>query len=112
MVNLKKRLAPVLLVCAIVFGSLLMTSAVSATGDPNALDQGDFTQQCKQQYGLSGYTAQLFGSNAYSWKCVYNYPFNTTPQLDIDINAYCMRLWGVWAETTNPSSPYSWRCQV
>ena len=110
--NLKRRFASVLLVCAIVFSSLLITTAVSATGDPNALDQGDLSIQCRQQYGLSNYTAQLFGSDAYSWKCVYNYPFNTSPKLHVDINDYCQRMWGVWAETTNPSSPYSWRCQV
>lgn len=110
--NLKKRFASVIFVCAIVFSSLMMTSAVGATGNPEALDQGDFTIQCKHQYGHSGYSARLFGNDAYSWKCVYNWPFNTSPKLHIDINDYCMRQWGVWSETTNPNSPYSWRCQV
>lgn len=90
---------------------LAVPVAAQATGNPSALDQGDFSIQCKASYGQNGWIAQLKGSNAYSWKCVYNNSTNSSTWKNVDINAYCMNTWGVWAMTTNPSSPYSWKCQ-
>ena len=111
--SLRKKIGAVVATGAIAIGMMLAAPiAASATGDPNALDKGDFTQACKSQHpnNAAGWVAQLKGSTAYSWKCVY-VP-GSKPDTGVDINAYCMQVWGVWAMTTNPSSPYSWRCQV
>ena len=68
--SLKRKLAPVLAAGAIVLAGLFAAPAAHATGNPSALDRGDLSIACKLQYGQSGWTAQLFGNNAYSWKCV------------------------------------------
>ncbi len=107
--GLRKRLTPLFAAGAIALGGLLAAPVAQATGNPSALDRGDFTIQCKAQYGAYGWAAQLTGSTAYGWKCVYLTDFGD--QRDISINSYCMNHWGVWAMTTNPSDPYSWKCQ-
>ncbi len=108
--SLKRKLASGLAVSAIALGGLLAVPAAAyATGNPSALDRGDLTQQCQNQYGASGWAAQLTGSGAYGWKCVYLTKYSD--QRNIDINAYCMNTWGVWAATHNPSDPNSWYCQ-
>jgi len=107
--GLKKGSASLFAAGAVVFGGLLAAPVAQATGDPSHLDRGDLTLQCKVQYGQAGWAAQLTGSGAYGWKCVY--VTNYSDQRDIDINAYCMSLWGVWAAAPNPSDPYSWHCQ-
>lgn len=83
--SLKEKLASGLAVGAIVVGGLLAVPAVAyATGNPSALDRGDLSQQCKNQYGQYGWAAQLTGSGAYGWKCVY--VSNYSDQRNIDIN--------------------------
>ncbi len=108
--SLKNKIAPVVAAGAIALGGMLAAPAAHSTGNPNSLDQGDLSLACKLSYGQSGWTAQLYGSTAYSWKCIYL--TNTSDKRNVDINNYCQHYWGVWAQTTNPSSPYSWRCQV
>ena len=107
--SLKRKLAPALAAGAIVLAGLFAAPAAHATGNPSALDRGDLSIACKLQYGQSGWTAQLFGNNAYSWKCVS--PAYPGQRRDVSVNNYCMSIWGVWATTTNPNSPYSWKCQ-
>ena len=109
--GLRKKLASTLAVGVIVLSGLfMMAPAAQATGNPNQLDRGDLTGQCRDQYGQQGWTAELYGSTAYSWKCVYL--GNVSDKRNVDINAYCQRVYGVYAQTTNPNSPYAWRCQV
>ncbi|HWT40660.1 MAG TPA: hypothetical protein VN081_05350 [Dongiaceae bacterium] len=99
-----------LVASAIAVGAALaIPAAANATGNPSSLDQGDLSLACQEQYNASGWLAQLYGTTAYSWKCVYN--GNTSDKRNVDVNAYCMTHWGVWAQTTNPNSPYSWKCQ-
>ena len=108
--NLKKKLASAVAVGAIILGALLVSPvAANATGNPSKLDRGDFTIACMNQYGRAGWSAKLYGSTAYSWKCVYNN--NDSTQKNVDINAYCMNLVGAWAATPVASNPYSWKCQ-
>ena len=108
--TLKKRIASILTVGAITIGATLAAPvAANATGNPSKLDQGDLSLACKLQYGQSGWNAQLYGNTAYSWKCVSAaYPGQ---KRDVSVNNYCQSIWGVWAMTTNPNSPYSWKCQ-
>ncbi|HEX6258317.1 MAG TPA: hypothetical protein VFZ48_02480 [Candidatus Saccharimonadales bacterium] len=108
--GLKQRVASVLATGAIFVGAMLAAPAAQATGDPNRLDRGDLSLACKLQYGQQGWAAQLTGSGAYGWKCVYVSNYND--QRHVDVNNYCMHYWGVWSQATNPNDPYSWRCQV
>ena len=105
---LKRKAATALAAGAIAVGAMLAAPmAANATGNPSSLDQGDLSQACHLQYG-AGWTAHLFGSNAYSWKCT---AVGSSDKRNVDVNNYCMSIWGVWAQTTTPSSPYSWKCQ-
>lgn len=105
---LKRKIVPALVAGALAIGGMFATAtAAHATGNPSRLDQGDLSQACHLSYG-AGWNAQLLGNTAYSWKCTNA----SNPALkNVDINNYCMSMWGVWAMTTNPNSPYSWKCQ-
>lgn len=110
--SLKRKLAVVFATSALALGAVLAVPvAASATGNPSSLDQGDLTLACraKETTNQYGWTAELYGSDAYSWKCVYLK--NPATKKNVDVNNYCMTVFGTWAMTTNPSSPYSWKCQ-
>lgn len=110
--RLKSKVAIFTASAALVVGGVIAVPAVAyATGNPHSLDQGDLTTACRLQpgQGAYGWAAQLYGSTAYSWKCVYLGNPNT--KTNVDINNYCQTYWGVWAATRNSSSPYSWYCQ-
>ncbi|MCA9338555.1 hypothetical protein KC949_03275 [Candidatus Saccharibacteria bacterium] len=104
--SLKKK-ATSAIASAMVLGSLFAAPAANASGNPSKLDQGDLTQACQMQYGPYHF-ANLFGTTAYSWKCVV---VGSTSKWDINVNNYCMTIWSVWAIATNPNDPNSWKCQ-
>ena len=106
--NLKGRIASTLAAGAMAAGfAFAAPVAANATGNPSHLDQGDLSLACQLQYG-GGWTAHLYGSTAYSWKCTTAIGFT---QKSVDVNNYCMTIWGVWAIATDASDPYSWKCQ-
>lgn len=86
--KLKRKLAPALAAGALAVGGLFAAvPAAHATGNPSALDQGDLSLACKIQYGQSGWNAQLYGSTAYSWKCVS--AAHPGEKRDVSVNTYC-----------------------
>ena len=110
LMNLKRGIISVVTAGMLaVSGIITVAPAAQATSNPSALDRGDFTIQCRRQYHQDGWAAQLTGSGAYGWKCVYLARYDD--QRNIDINSYCMSLVGNWAAAPNPSDPYSWHCQ-
>lgn len=95
--SLKKRIATGLAVGVLAISGLLAVPATAyATGNPHSLDQGDLTIACRLQPGQNayGWTAQLYGNTAYSWKCVYL--GNPSTKTNVNINAYCQYYWAFY----------------
>lgn len=101
---------------ALVFAasSMMLTGAAHATGNPDSLDQGDFTIQCRHQYGKKGWQARLYGNTIADWKCFYNdgWPWSpwTSEKRSIDVSNYCWRHWGNAGKWRDVNDPYSWYC--
>ncbi len=102
--TMKKRVVSTLAVGAIAIGVMLAAPvAANATGNPNRLDRGDLTQACQTQNGAAGWVANLRGSTAYSWRC--EYVPGGKASTGVNVNSYCMQVWGVWAQATNANDP-------
>lgn len=107
--SIRKRLAAGIAGLALAAGSIMLAPSAHATGDPNQLDQGDFTLQCRHQFGTWGWQAGLYGSTVVDWKCVDYFGLGTARE-PIDVNNYCWRMFGNGAHWHNYSDPYSWYC--
>ena len=71
----------------------------------------DMNIACQVTLGVNGArgTLKYPSQGAWGWRC-YIIP-NSTTLYSVNVQKYCYDIYGLGAVATNPSSPYSWRCQ-